>query len=112
MRGVAESWTTHRLLDGPIVFADVVHDSRDAERSNEAQQVSQDPEHDAEDERPAEGLPQGLPDPLWAWGGCALGPLGGGKRKGEILNTQFTVLRSSEMFCFLEGLDTALLFRG
>lgn len=86
---------THRLLDGPIVFADVVHDPRDAERPNEAQQVSQDPEHDAEDERPAEGLPQGLPDPLWTRGGCTQRPLGGGQKKRRISEH---LAHRSEMF--------------
>lgn len=52
------------MLDGTIVFADVVNDAGDAERAGEAQQVSHDAERDAEDERPAESFPQSQPDPL------------------------------------------------
>lgn len=52
----------HRLLDGAVILADVVNDARDAERTGEAQQVGQEAEGDAEDERSAERPPQGLPD--------------------------------------------------
>jgi len=63
-------WLTppHLRLIGAVVFADVVDDARDAERAGEAQQVGQEAECDAEDERSAECFPQGLPDPLWALG--------------------------------------------
>lgn len=55
----------HRRLNGAVIPADVVHNSGDAEGASEAQQVSQEAECDAEDERPAKGLPQSLPDHLW-----------------------------------------------
>lgn len=54
-RAVWES--SHRLLKGAIVFADVVNDPRDAERTSEAQQVGHEAECDAEDEGPAERFP-------------------------------------------------------
>lgn len=66
---------SHRLLNGAVILADVVDDARDAERTGEAQQVGQEAECDAEDERSAECFPQGLPDQLWAQGCCALRPL-------------------------------------
>lgn len=62
----------HRLLNGAVVLADVVDDARDAEGTGEAQQVGQEAECDAENERSAERFPQGLPDQLWALGCCAL----------------------------------------
>jgi len=70
----------HRLLNGTIVFADMVNDARDAEGSNKAQQISQEAESDTEDETSAESFPQGQPDPLWTLGCCALRTL----KRGEI----------------------------
>lgn len=76
------AWPTpHRLLNGAVILADVVDDARDAERTGEAQQVGQEAECDAEDERSAECFPQGLPDQLWAQGCCALRPLREDKKK-------------------------------
>lgn len=49
--------SSHRLLNGAIVSADVVNDARDAERASKAQQVGHEAERDAEDERPAESFP-------------------------------------------------------
>lgn len=49
--------SSHRLLNGAIVFADVVNDPRDAEGAGEAQQVGHEAERDAEDEGPAERFP-------------------------------------------------------
>lgn len=72
---------SHRWLDGAVVLADVVDDAGDAERTGEAQQVGQEAECDAEDERLAKRFPQRSPDPLWSLGRCALRPLRGGKRK-------------------------------
>lgn len=43
----------HRWLNGAIVLADVVDNARDAERTGKAQQVGQEAERDAEDERSA-----------------------------------------------------------
>lgn len=43
----------HRWLNGAIVLADVVDYARDAERTGKAQQVGQEAERDAEDERSA-----------------------------------------------------------
>lgn len=65
----------HRLLNGAVVLANVVDDARNAERTGEAQQVSQEAECDTEDKRSAERFPQSLPDPLWALGGRPLRPL-------------------------------------
>lgn len=77
-------WSSpHRLLYGAVVLADVVHDARDAERPGETQQVGQEAECDAEDERPAKRFPQGLPDPLWTLGRRALRPLKKEKKKAE-----------------------------
>lgn len=73
----------HRLMNGAVVLANVVDDAGDAERAGEAQQVGQEAESDAEDERSAECFPQGLPDPLWALGCCALRPLREDKQKGD-----------------------------
>ena len=53
----------------------MVDDARDAERASEAQQVGQETEGDAEDQGPAEGFPQGLPDQLGPQGDGALGSL-------------------------------------
>lgn len=79
---VAAVWPTpHRLLNGAVILADVVDDARDAERTGEAQQVGQEAECDAEDERSAKCFPQGLPDQLWAQGCCALRPLREDKKK-------------------------------
>lgn len=76
------AWPTpHRLLNGAVILADVVDDARDAERTGEAQQVGQEAECDAEDERSAKCFPQGLPDQLWAQGCCALRPLREDKKK-------------------------------
>ena len=47
----------YRLLDGAVVLADVVDDARDAKGTSKTQQVSQESECDAEDERSAEGFP-------------------------------------------------------
>lgn len=66
---------SHRRLNGAVVLADVVDDARDAKRTGEAQQVGQEAECDAEDERSAECFPQGLPDPFWTLGCHALRPL-------------------------------------
>lgn len=60
------------MLNGAIVFADVVYNARDAERASEAQQVSHETKCNAEDERSAEGFSQGLPDPFWTQWCCAL----------------------------------------
>lgn len=65
----------HRRLNGAVISADVVHNSGDAEGAGEAQQVGQEAECDAEDERSAKGLPQGLPDHLWTQRRGSLGPL-------------------------------------
>lgn len=56
-------------------------DAGDAQRADEAQQVCQEAERDAEDERSAERFPQGLPDPLWTLRGCALRLLKGKKKR-------------------------------
>lgn len=74
----------HRWLNGAIVFADVVDYARDAERTGKAQQVGQEAERDAEDERSAECFSQGLPDPLWTLQCYALRPLKGNKKKGQM----------------------------
>lgn len=50
-------WQAHRLLNGAVILADVVDDARDAERTGKSQQVSQEAERDAEDERSAECFP-------------------------------------------------------
>lgn len=76
------SWLTpYRLLDGAVILADVVDNARDTEGTGEAQQVGQEAECDAEDERSAECFPQGLPDQLWAQGCGALRPLSKDKKK-------------------------------
>lgn len=62
-------FSPHRLLNSAVVLADVVDDAGDAEGPGEAQQVSQEAECDAEDERSAECFPQRLPDQLWSLGG-------------------------------------------
>lgn len=72
---------THRLLNCAVVLADVVDDAWDAEGAYKAQQVSQEAECDAEDERSAECFPQGLPDQLWAQWRCALRPLREDRKK-------------------------------
>lgn len=79
----AARFPAHRRLNGAVVPADVVHNSGDAEGAGEAQQVGQEAECDAEDERSAKGLPQGLPDHLGTQRRRSLGPLkehSGGKR--------------------------------
>ena len=59
----------------------MVDDAGDAEGACEAQQVGQEAECDAEDERSAECSPQGLPDQLWAQRRCALRPLREDRKK-------------------------------
>lgn len=46
-----------------IVAADVMNNPRDAERPGEAQQVGHEAESDAQQQRSAERLTQGTPDP-------------------------------------------------
>ena len=79
--GVVVWLTPHRPLNGAVVFADVVDDARNAERTGKAQQVGQEAERDAEDERFAKCFPQGLPDLLWTLGCCCLRPLKKDKKK-------------------------------
>lgn len=75
----------YRLLDGAVIFADVVDNARDTEGTSKAQQISQEAECDAEDERSAKGFPQGLPDQLRAQGCSALRPLSADtKKSGKI----------------------------
>lgn len=75
----------YRLLDGAVIFADVVDNARDTEGTGEAQQVGQEAECDAEDKRPAECFPQGLPDQLRAQGCGALWSLSADtKKSGKI----------------------------
>lgn len=59
----------------------MVHDAGDAEGADEAQQVGQETECDAEDERPSEGLPQSLPDQLWTKRRRGLRPLKGREKQ-------------------------------